>query len=718
MILGNRYEIIKKIGAGGMSIVYKARCQKLNRYVAVKVLRDEFNDDDTFVTKFRVEAQAAASLSHPNIINVFDVGSEGNTHYIVMEYIEGPTLKQYIREKNGLDEKETVTIALQIASALQTAHTNKIVHRDIKPQNIILSRNGDIKVTDFGIARATTSSTITLSANAIGSVHYFSPEQARGGFVDEKSDIYSLGVTMYEMVTNELPFQAESPVSVALQHLKEEFPHPSKVKEGVTEKIEAIILKATMKKTELRYQTAAEIIKDLRLVLNTSEGPTYYSTMELDEDCPTISLGEKQLDEIKKQSKEYDMDENTQPATKPSVDDLFAGMDQKDIENQETKSKDYLVVLGAVGTAIIIIAIMIFIGVKVLSGIGTTTQTTAPITLPKLVGMTKAEAETAVKDLGITLQFQEATSEEEVGTVTWVEEKTAYEKGDVITVKVSKGADAIILEDVTGENFIDARKTLTEQGFKVVLDSKYNDTVESSLVYEQNPASGAEMAKGDTVTIFVSLGKEVTKVTVPKLKGLTAEQAKLKIKEKGLQVGKVEPYYHNTVEEGLVISQSSIEGTEVPQGYVIDLAISQGKEPAPVEPDPTDTQEPPTGTDEQPNVPVDNGNGEETPTDNTKTDDKKDDEKDQQGNDNGETTTEAGVKEITIEATVLGDLASANVTLIQIDTKSPPEIIFNQKGVTKEQFPLKVKVKDRGEGKTTLRIVINGITRAEDDITF
>ena len=287
-LLGNRYQLIERIGGGGMAIVYKAKCLLLNRYVAIKILRSEFTDDEEFVKRFRVEAQAAASLNHPNIVSIYDVGKQDDSQYIVMEFIDGITLKEYITQKGILPWREAIDIAVQICSALEQAHKNHIVHRDIKPHNIMITNEGIAKVTDFGIARAVTSATITMVGSTIGSVHYFSPEQARGSFTDEKSDLYSLGVTIYEMVTGRVPFDGESPVAVALKHIQEKAERPIDVNPSLPKGINDLILKAMKKDQNLRYQTASDMLNDLKRTLNNPN--TKIAGSNAAEDLPTRKI--------------------------------------------------------------------------------------------------------------------------------------------------------------------------------------------------------------------------------------------------------------------------------------------------------------------------------------------------------------------------------------------------------------------------------------------
>ena len=301
MIIAERYEILGKIGTGGMADVYKAKDHKLNRFVAVKVLKPEFREDTTFIRKFKSEAQAAAVLTHPNIVNVFDVGDDNGVYYIVMELIEGITLKEYISKKGKLSVKEATSIAIQVSMGLEAAHSHGIVHRDVKPQNIIISMDGKVKVTDFGIARAASSNTI--SSNVMGSVHYSSPEQVRGGYSDEKSDIYSLGITMYEMVTGKVPFDGDTTVAIAIKHLQEEIVPPSIYTPELPHSLEQIILKCTQKSVDRRYQNMEDVIADLKHSLIDPQGD-FVTLTSVDNEAKTVVISDKELGEIKHMPKQ------------------------------------------------------------------------------------------------------------------------------------------------------------------------------------------------------------------------------------------------------------------------------------------------------------------------------------------------------------------------------------------------------------------------------
>jgi len=344
-ILGGRYELLEKIGGGGMALVYKAKCKLLNRFVAVKLLRPEFTADEEFVKRFRVEAQAAASLSHPNIVSIYDVGKEDDMHYIVMEYVNGITLKDYVVQNGALDWKEAVNIVIQICSAIEHAHKNHIVHRDIKPHNILLTKDGVAKVTDFGIARAVTSSTITVVGSTIGSVHYFSPEQARGGFSDEKSDLYSLGIVLYELVTGKLPFNGESPVAVALKHIQEIAEEPLSIKEDLPQGVNDIIMLAIEKDQKNRYQSATEMLEHLYKVLKKPEMEITLGDGENVYDSPTVrmpSIGENKL--------------LGEKDSKKTGDDKM----------KKKKDKDRATVILAIATSLVVIVLIIFLVAKVI----------------------------------------------------------------------------------------------------------------------------------------------------------------------------------------------------------------------------------------------------------------------------------------------------------------------------------------------------------------
>ena len=406
MFLADRYEILEQIGNGGMSDVYKAKCHKLNRYVAIKVLKPEFSQDTSFVSKFRIEAQSAAGLSHPNVVNVYDVGEENGIHYIVMELVEGITLKKYIEKRGKLPYKEAVSIAIQVANGMEAAHKHHIVHRDIKPQNIIISKEGKVKVTDFGIAKAATSSTINSSA-AMGSVHYMSPEQARGGYSDERSDIYSFGITLYEMLTGKVPFDGDTTVAVAVQHIQDAIPAPSEIAEDVPLSVDKIVLKCTQKKTERRYQTVSDLIADLKKSLVMPEedfvkiAPMYAQQTEQ----PQNSSDEE--DDIEDDYLNDDDDDLSDGLTDDEDDDDDDD-ETLDIDDENNDKLDKMTKWIGVGIIAVILIIAVFVIVKLVGGVSfggksetTTAQTTQAnattassekVSVPNVVGKTEDEA--------------------------------------------------------------------------------------------------------------------------------------------------------------------------------------------------------------------------------------------------------------------------------------------------------------------------------------
>jgi len=564
-ILGHRYKIEEKIGAGGMAIVYKAYCNKLNRYVAIKVLREEFSQDQTFVANFKSEAQAAGGLCHSNIVNIYDVEEEGNIYYIVMEYIDGITLKKYISNNGPLNSKETIEIGLEIAKALQVAHKNNIIHRDIKPQNIMVTKDNKVKVTDFGIASAVTSNTINSSSNAIGSVHYFSPEQARGGYTDEKSDIYSLGITMYEMVTNTLPFQADSPVTVALQHIKTKLPSPKNINPNIWASLESIIIKATEKKTEDRYQTAKELIKDLEIA---TAYPNKIIVKEKNMiDSPTIKLSDDHLNQIREQI----------------VVDGFDEMNNgNEISKKNVKHKsvnDKVVVVSAAVTSIAIIILLMIFGINIIKD--KIKPQIEIVEVPKVVGMTVDDATKVLNELelSVLITLEEYTNVDNKGEIINQVQlaNTKIQVGSVVEVAISKGKEPIEVPNLINQKYEDGSSKLKELDFNVEMVSKYNDEIPYGIIYNQEPEGKEIVDKYDTVTVFVSLGKQEKLITVPSVKNLSAQEAIAKIKNCGLVVGNTSYIESDAVNDGFVISQTVAGGERVKEGYVIDLAISKGK---------------------------------------------------------------------------------------------------------------------------------------------
>lgn len=556
IMLNDRYEIIKKIGSGGMSDVYQAKCCKLNRSVAIKVLKEEFRIDDNFVSKFKVEAQSAASLSHHNIVNVYDVGYDSNIYYIVMEYVEGITLKELIQERGSITPEETIHLAIQIASGIEHAHKNHIIHRDIKPQNIIISKGGIAKVTDFGIARAANSSTIS-AVNVMGSVHYLSPEQARGGYVDEKSDIYSLGITMYEMVTGKVPFEGENNVSVALLHIQEEIEKPSILKPETPQSLEDIILKSTQKKSELRYDDMSELISDLNKSIDSPEGD--FVKINDNSNAHTIYISDDDVKKIRKASK--------------SKDELE---EKNKLFNFSNPLVEKLIISSGVILALIIVGVITFASIQFFRDKFEPND----VEVPKLVGMTEEDASKELSEINLVLDpvRHEYNNEYEKGVIInqLPEEDTIVNEESKINVVISNGVQKFKVPDVTNIRFNIAEKTLIDENLTVERELEYSDVVPMGVVIRQYPKKGEELDKGDTVVIVVSNGKRRELTTVPSLKGLKEEEVEQKLKENDLELGNITYVESEQYEKGQVISQTVQPGEEVEIDYIIDIAVSKG----------------------------------------------------------------------------------------------------------------------------------------------
>lgn len=596
-MIGNRYEVVEKVGTGGMADVYRAMDHRLNRYVAVKILKNEYSEDTKFVTKFRQEAQAVACLSHPNVVAVYDVGEEQDMHFIVMEFVEGITLKSYIEKKGKLSVREAVGIGIQIASGLEAAHNSHIIHRDIKPQNILISRDGTAKVTDFGIAKAASSNTIT--ASAMGSVHYISPEQARGGFSDEKSDVYSLGVTMYEMLSGTLPFTGESAVAVALAHIQEEAVPLTAMDATIPKGISDIVAKCMQKKADFRYPTSADLIADLKMFLQDPEGE-YGVVKPLYENTDTIFIKPTDVNRIKAASQTTTGDSGM---TAAEPEDKKAG--EEDSGEVDPKLEKALIG-GSIVVAIIIGIVIIYVIGKVFGfwggASGSTEATPTPevtssaasatatpeasdsaqkATVENVAGMTTEEAKTALSQKGLS---NVKVSEQQSDTVsagkvisTDPEAGTEVEKDAEITLIVSSGTSTVQVPSVASMTVSKAKSTLAAEGFNAVEGSKvYSDTVKAGLVAYSNPKGGAQASKGATITLYISKGPKRTTTTVPDLMGMTKAQAKEALTAKKLVLGSVSTAYSDNVSKNRVCVQSKAEGTEVKTGSTVDITLSLG----------------------------------------------------------------------------------------------------------------------------------------------
>lgn len=628
----NRYEIIMKIGSGGMADVYKAKDHVLNRLVAIKVLKQEYSTDATFVKKFRVEAQSAAGLSHPNIVNVYDVGEDDGVYFIVMELVQGITLKNYIDMKGKLDIREALNISVQIASGLSAAHENRIIHRDIKPQNIIMSRDGKVKVTDFGIAKVADSTTVTTTA--AGTVHYISPEQARGGYSDERSDIYSLGITMYEMVTGRVPFEGETNVAVALMHIQSEITPPRQLEPSIPVSFEKIILKCTQKKPERRYASARELIADLRKVLTHPDGE-YVVIPGAIPQGRTIVMNDNDIDSLKAASlrknfgtkpeetyvEEPEEEEEEKPMQKPvqkkrpvkkkdleEDDDDEFDKDEEDDDDEEVNPalSKVMMALGIGGFIILAVIIFFIIGhaagffggsgslfghknkdtstesisTESVSDTSSDTSTAGErVTVPDLSKMTEDKAKAALKELRLGVNVQTGTSDDVPEGQVYDQSPVAGTKVDVhtqVTINISSGKEKFSLDDVTGMQYQQAQAQLENDGLVVSLEFDYSDSVGSDKVISTSPKAGSQVAKGDTITITASKGKETKTTTVPNLLGQNIDDAIQMIKDAGLTYNGKSSDYSDSYSENQVMNQSISAGKTVDEGTTISLTVSLG----------------------------------------------------------------------------------------------------------------------------------------------
>lgn len=555
-LIANRYEIIKKVGNGGMATVYKAKDQVLKRLVAVKILRDEFTTDDEFIKRFRSEAQAVASLTHPNIVAVYDVGNEENLHYIVMELIQGKTLKEVIREEGKLSWKWSVNVAIQIGSALETAHKNNIVHRDIKPHNIIITEDGNAKVTDFGIAKAVSNSTITAFGTTIGSVHYFSPEHARGGYTDAKSDLYSLGVVMYEMLTGKVPFDADTPVSIALMHMQEKPIEPITINPAIPSSVNKIIMKAMQKDTNLRYQSASEMLKDLNMALKNPDG-NFVFLKDSENDFPTQKIPTMYDSEIKKES--------------PT-----RAKQEKKKENKLVQFiKKHKVLSFFVGAILLFI---LTIGITYFSLRATAVK---DVQIPNLVGMSQEEAKKKVEEskLIYTELEQQYSPDIEAGHVMsqtpgYVENYKIKEKTE-IKIVISKGQEITTVPKVIGKKKEEALVDIEAAKLIAEVIEETSKTVESGYVISQEIEAGKEVNAGETIKIHVSTGTGIEQVSVPYVIGKTESDAKKLITDNKLKVKEVIYQEDTTKNDGTVLKQDKEAGTTVDEGTEITITVNK-----------------------------------------------------------------------------------------------------------------------------------------------
>ncbi|MDD6429518.1 MAG: Stk1 family PASTA domain-containing Ser/Thr kinase [Lachnospiraceae bacterium] len=575
-ILANRYEILEKIGTGGMSDVYKALDHSLGREVAIKVMKAEFSQDSTFVSKFRAEAQAAALLEHPNIVNIYDVGSEDGLYYIVMEYVEGITLKNYISSKGRLGYNEAVSIAIQVAKGIEAAHSKGIVHQDIKPQNIIISKDGKVKVTDFGIARAATSNTI--HADMMGSVHYISPEQARNGFVTYSSDIYSLGIVMYEMVTGRVPFDGDTTVAVAIQHIQSPITPPEKLSPDLPVSVSRIIQKCTMKSPERRYESVSALLVDLKKAL-----------MHPDEDFVVIPDNQPDMEKTRVITKdeEDEIRRQTRPVNKDS-EKVYEPEDEEDESDDGpiNPKMDKAITIMGIAAAVVIVAIILFMLNSVFDifkfGKGkrtsTSTEQTTTVAVPDLEKMTFEEARAALTDKGLEIRKgeEEASDKFDKGQIM-SQDPAAGEKvspGTTVVVTICSGEGDIDIPQVTGKTEAQAESELEAAGFEVSAKESYSDDVAKGYVMSQTPVAGEKGKKGDTVIITISKGAE--SLEIPSVIGKSQSAATGTLENAGFAAGDISESPSDKYPKGQVMAQSPGAGTKAGKGTKVSLVISTG----------------------------------------------------------------------------------------------------------------------------------------------
>lgn len=600
MFISDRYEIIDSVGSGGMADVYKAKDERLNRYVAIKVLKPEYSSDKSFVNKFRGEAQSAAGLSHPNIVNVYDVGDDEGLHYIVMELVEGITLKRFIERKGKLEVKEAVGIAIQIAQGMEAAHDNHIIHRDIKPQNIIISRDGKVKVTDFGIAKASNSNTIT--SNAMGSVHYLSPEQARGGYSDEKSDIYSLGVTLYEMLSGKVPFAGDNTVSVAMLHIQGEAVTLREQDETIPMSIDKIVQKCMQKRPERRYHSASDLIVDLKKALANPDGDFVQIPAFVANDSPTINISDD-LDKIKNGA--YYSDNYQKQRNNPVIDE-----DDDELDTVDSKVEKIFSILTIVAIVIIAIAIIFVVvrfvlprGEKKDPGNTDPIASVSPIpeptdepspspepdssvetyTFPSVIGHKREDAEAAIKakdPTAVILPKEDYSNEYEVGYVTrqYPLGNTDFPIGSEVIIYVSVGPRSDVIPYVYGNTWEQAEQKLKEYDLIPKREDTHSNDIAIGNVISTDPPRESMVKAGDTITVYVSIGPEIVQSAVPNLIEKTVEQADSLLKEVGLVLGEISRASSETYDEGQITYQDTTAGELVNKGTKINITVSTGPE--------------------------------------------------------------------------------------------------------------------------------------------
>lgn len=552
-LLAGRYELLEKIGDGGMAVVYKAKDRLLNRYIAIKILRPEFTKDPTFVENFKRESQAAAGLAHQNIVGVYDVGREGNINYIVMELVEGQTLNEIIAKEAPMDYRRVIEITKQVATALRLAHKNKIIHRDVKPHNIMVTNDGVVKLADFGIAKAVNDATMSTGSKIIGSVHYFSPEQARGNYVDERSDIYSLGIVMYEMLTGQVPFDGDNPVTVALKHINEEITPPSQLVDGIPPALEQCVLKATSKFQTNRYSSADELIEEL----NNIEFVTRMVGNSI------FNEASEQVEQNRKgryDDEDYDEEEEEEESSR------------KPKKKKLTKAQKKRRILIGVAAGLVVILALVIAGVNgVFSG---------QKEVPELYGMTLSQAKKEAESAGFKLKEGKEVYSNDYAKGQVAEQSpesgTEAKKDSSITVNISKGPQAGTVPNLVGHDESEAEALLAESDYVLGTTKKETSTEKAGTIISQDPSGGEEADHGSTVNIVISDGKGVEKATVPSVTGKTLADAKSEIRSAGFSVGKITYEESNAYGNGYVMWQQYAANTELNKGTSIDIEVSKG----------------------------------------------------------------------------------------------------------------------------------------------
>ena len=606
--LGNRYELLEKVGEGGMATVYKAKCHYLNRFVAIKILKDQFCSDKEFVEKFKREATSVASLSDNNIVNIYDVGSENNIHYIVMEYVDGKTLKELIVEKGKIEPKETVRISKQIASALVCAHRNNIIHRDIKPHNILVTKEGIIKVTDFGIAKASNSATITNSSKVLGSAHYFSPEQAKGGFVDSRTDIYSLGIVMYEMLVGKVPFDGESPVSVAVKHIQNEVVAPKEIDDKIPESLNSVVLKCLEKNPVKRYQTIKNLEEDLARIENNESilnGSSNISENDVTRVMDTAVINDKikemaQDDEYEDDDEEYEDDEY-----EDEEDEIE---DKKKRSNKGKTNKKLILGIAMAVLFLVVGSVSAYLAFNKSGG--------KKVEVPNVVGLTKEEAQKVLSEKKLKLVVaQKVKNEKKEGTIIESYPKSGEKVAENSEVRVSiSSGNVVVVPNLKGMELEAAKKAIQDLKLKVGnVKYEFNDNVAAGKVISQTPDIDAELKEGEEISLVISNGPEVKYSTVPNLIGKSIDRAQNALANAGLSMGGSKAIITQDQSlDGQVASQSIGAGQSIKQGSSVSISYYRYKKPE-VKPDPKPDTDKNPGTDTGKNPGTDTGKNPEKP---------------------------------------------------------------------------------------------------------